>query len=85
PKFLYHVKQIVTIYAKDRSRATQTVNILNTFTSLPVAKAVIRSGLSGKNYLRKDFKLYKEINRANNWIHSDNVIVFARGPARREF
>ncbi|KAH8802989.1 hypothetical protein F5884DRAFT_492160 [Xylogone sp. PMI_703] len=75
PKFLYHVKQIVTVYTKDRSGATQTTDIVGTFTSLPAAKAAARSVLSGKNYLRKDFELYEESDGADNWIRSDGGVV----------
>jgi hypothetical protein len=87
PEFLYHVKRTITDYHEDKSGATRTTDILNTFTTLAAAKAAARSALPSEGYERDDFELYEETTGDESWNlkHGDGVVVFAKAPAGQEY
>ncbi len=85
PELLYHVKRTITDFAEDKSGATQTTDILGTFTNLASAKAAARSALASEGYLKDDFEDYVENNGTEEWTHGDGVIVFAKAPRGQEF
>jgi hypothetical protein len=58
-EFLYHVKRTILDFNEDKSGATQTTDVLGTFTELPVAKVAARSALASEGYLKDDFEVYE--------------------------
>jgi len=86
-EFLYHVKRTILDFHEDKSGATQTTDVLGTFTDLAAAKAAARSALASEGYLKDDFEVYEEKDAANleAWKHGDGVVVFAKAPAGQEF
>jgi hypothetical protein len=86
-EFLYHVKRTILDFHEDKSGATQTTDVLGTFTELPVAKVAARSALASEGYLKDDFEVYEEKDSANPeaWKHGDGVLVYAKAPAGQEF
>lgn len=84
-ELLYHVKRTIIDFAHDRSGATQTTDILGTFTDLATAKAAARSVLATEGYLKDDFEMYEENDGTKEWKHGDGAIVFAKAPAGQEF
>ncbi|KAF4634891.1 hypothetical protein G7Y89_g3205 [Cudoniella acicularis] len=85
PEFLYHVKRTITDYHADKSGATRTTDILNTFTDLKAAKAAAHSALASEGYLKDDFEIYEDNAGEEEWKHGDGVVVFAKAPAGQEF
>jgi hypothetical protein len=84
-QLLYHVKRTIIDFSQDPSGATQTTDILNTFTNLDAAKSVALASLFNQGYLKDDFTKYEENDRTRELKHRDGVMVFAKGPSRREF
>jgi hypothetical protein len=86
-EFLYHVKRTILDFHEDKSGATQTTDVLGTFTELPAAKVAARSALASEGYLKDDFEVYEEKDSANPeaWKHGDGVLVYAKAPAGQEF
>ena len=84
-ELLYHVKRTIVDFAHDKSGATQTTDILNTFTDLAAAKAAARSALASEGYVKDDFEKYEERDGTTEWKHGDGEIVFAKAPAGQEF
>jgi hypothetical protein len=84
-EFLYHVKRTIIDFAQDKSGATQTTDILGTFTDLAATKAAARSALPSEGYSKDDFVKYEENDGTKEWKHGDGVIVFAKVPAGQEF
>lgn len=84
-ELLYHVKRTIIDFAHDKSGATQTTDILGTFTDLAAAKAAARSALATEGYLKDDFEKYEENDGTKDWKHGDGAIAFAKAPAGQEF
>jgi len=84
-QLLYHVKRTINDFSQDLSGATQTTDILNTFTNLDAAKSAALTSLFSQGYLKDDFIKYEENDRTQELKHGDGVMVFAKGPSGREF
>jgi hypothetical protein len=83
---LYHVKRTIIDFYKDVSGATQTTDILGTYTSLPAAKAAAQSCLGVEGYKPSDFTVYKEKEKTSeDWPYGDGVLVYAKDAAKQEF
>jgi len=85
PELLYHVKRTIIDYALDESGASQTTDILNTFTDLVAAKSASYSALFSEGYIKDDFVIYEENDGVKAWSHGEGVIVFAKAPSGHEF
>ncbi|KAH6673282.1 hypothetical protein B0J14DRAFT_668145 [Halenospora varia] len=85
PEFLYHVKRTITDFHEDKSGATRTTDILNTFTNLQAAKSAAHAALVSEGFVKDDFEVYEENNGQEGWSHGDGAVVFAKAPAGQEF
>jgi hypothetical protein len=82
---LFHVKRTVTDFAKDKSGATKSTDILGTFTDLAAAKLAARSALASEGYVKDDFETFEQNDGTGTWTYGDGVLVFAKAPAGQTF
>jgi len=82
---LFHVKRTVTDFAKDKSGATTSIDILGTFTDLAAAKLAARSALASEGYVKDDFETFEQNDGTGTWTHGDGVLAFAKAPAGQTF
>jgi hypothetical protein len=85
PEFLFHVKRTIIDYAEDKSGATQTTDILGTFTELTAAKNAALAGLASEGYVKDDFEVYEENDGNSSWKYGDGVLAYAKAPAGQVF
>jgi len=87
PESLYHIKRTIIDLAEDPSGATETTDILNTFTELPAAKKAASSALASEGYIADDFEIFdvKDNAAEAKWKHNDDVLVYAKAPRGQIF
>lgn len=87
PESLYHIKRTITDLAEDPSGATQTTDILGTYTELPAAKKAASSALASEGYIADDFETLEVKNDVGEgkWKHDSDVLVYAKAPRGQVF